>query len=95
MLLATYTADAHSECCVELQSPNADVLALSTVYMTDINYAEFWLKTDVTDHPRYIPVHDAASQKLVEKMCRALLAFHAITGCDSTSAPTGIGKGKG
>ena len=28
-------------------------------------------------------------------MCRALPAFHAITGCDSTSSLAGIGKKKG
>ncbi|XP_044163949.1 uncharacterized protein LOC122948313 [Acropora millepora] len=34
-------------------------------------------------------------QELGGKMCRALPALHAITGCDSTSALAGIGKKKG
>ena len=46
------------------------------------------------DRVRYVPVHDV-SQELGEKMCRALAALHALTGCDSTSALAGIGKKKG
>ena len=46
------------------------------------------------DRLRYVPVPDV-SHELGEKLCRALPALHAITGCDSTSALAGIGKKKG
>ena len=74
-----------------LQSPDTDVLTLSVAHFPDVNWAEFWFKTGVEDHLRYVPVHEVL-QELGEKMCPALLAFHAITGCDSTSALAGIGK---
>ena len=94
MLHAKYAADNSPECRIVLQSPDTDVLALSVAHYSVINCAEFWFKTGVKDRLRYVPVH-AVSQELGEKMCRALLAFHAITGCDSTGALAGIGKKKG
>ena len=42
----------------------------------------------------YVPIHEV-KQELGGKMCHALLALHAITGCDSTSALARIGKKKG
>ena len=84
---------ASPECRIVLQSPDTDVLALSVAPFSDINCAELWFKTGVKDL-RYVPVH-AVSQETGEKMCRALLAFHTITGCDSTSALAGIAKKKG
>ena len=91
MLHAKYAADTSPECRIVLQSPNTDVLALSVAHFSDINCAEFWFKTGVKDRLHYVPVH-AVSQEVGEKMCRVLLAFHAITGCNSTSALAGIGK---
>lgn len=46
------------------------------------------------DRLRYVEVHDVL-RELDRKLCRALPALHAITGCDSTSALAGIGKKKG
>jgi len=94
LLHAKYAADTSPECRIVLQSPDTDVLALSVAHFSDINCAELWSKTGVKERLRYVPVH-AVSQEIGEKMCRALLAFHAITGCDSTSALAGIGKKKG
>ena len=94
LLHAKYSADTYPECRIVLQSPDTDVLVLSVAHFSDINCAEFWFKTGVKDRIRYVPVH-AVSQELGEKMCHALPAFHAITGCDSTSALAGIGKKKG
>lgn len=93
MLHAKYAADNSLECRIVLQSPDTDILALSVAHYSVINCAEFWLKTGVKDRLRYVPVH-AVSRELGQKMCRALLAFHA-TGCNSTSALAGIGKKKG
>ena len=89
-----YVADNYPDCRIVLQSPDTDVLALSLSHFSDINCTEFWFKTGVKDRLRYVPVHEVM-QELGGKMCRALLALHAITACDSTSALTGIGKKKG
>ena len=94
LLLAKYSTDTHPECRIRLQSPDTDVLALRVAHFSDVNCAELWFKTGVKDRLRYVPVHEV-SQELGEKMCRALPAFHAITGCDSTSTLAGIGKKKG
>ena len=40
---------------------------------------------------RFIPIHRLHSS-LGQPLCKALPAFHALTGCDSTSALQGIGK---
>ena len=40
-----------------------------------------------------MPVHDIV-QKLDSSVVQALPAFHAITGCDSVSSISGIGKTK-
>ena len=50
-------------------------------------------KTGVKDHIRYVPVH-AVIQKLGHKLRSALPAFHALTGCDTTSSLAGVGKKK-
>ena len=50
-------------------------------------------KIGVKDHIRYMPVH-AVIQKLGHKLCIALPAFHALTGCDTTSSLAGVGKKK-
>ena len=54
---------------------------------------ELWFTTGVKDYFRYIPVH-GASQKLGHKLCSALPAFHALTGCNTTSSLAGVGKKK-
>ena len=78
---------------IVIESPDTDVLVLSVAHFNDINCEEMWFRIGVKDQLRYIPVHDA-SRKLGETLCRALPAFHAMTGCDTTSALAGIGKKK-
>ena len=43
------------------------------------------------DLVRYIPIHDIA-RELGSEICESLPAFHALTGCDSTSCLCGKGK---
>jgi len=94
LLHAKYFADTYPECCIVLQSPDTDALALSVSHFSHINCTEFWFKTGMKDCLHYVPVHDV-SQEVGEKMCRAPPTLHAITGYDSTSALAGIGKKKG
>ena len=89
LLHARHAANATTR--VVIQSPDTDVLALSVCHFTSIGSQELWFRTGVKDKLRFIPVH-AISQVLGERMCKALPAFHALTGCDSTSALSGIGK---
>lgn len=50
---------------------------------------EIWLKCGRGNSVRYLPVHDI---NLEEKLAKNLPAFHAITGCDTTSQFSGLGK---
>ena len=94
LLHAKFAANTHPGCRVVIQSPDTDVLVISVYHFRDIGCREMWFKTGVKDHLRYIPVH-AVYGELGGKMCQALPAFHAITGCDSTSSFAGVTKKKG
>ena len=43
---------------------------------------------------RYIPVHNLA-HVLIPHISNALIGFHGLTGCDSNSALSGLGKKNG
>ena len=58
-----------------------------------INTQQLWFRTGVKDKLRFLPVHRLA-EKLGEHLCRLIPSFHALTGCDSTSALYQIGKRK-
>ena len=57
----------------------------------DLQCQKLWFKTGVKDRLRFLPVH-LLHLSLGQTLCKALPAFHALTGCDSTSALQGIGK---
>ena len=84
---------AHPEAIIVIQSPDTDVLVLSAAHFTSIAPKEMWFRTGVKDQMRFVPVHDVC-QKLGDKVLAALPAFHALTGCDSNSSISGIGKTK-
>ena len=63
------------------------------LHTSDISHEELWFRTGVRDRHRYVPVH-LTCQKLGQKLCKALPAFHALTGCDTTSVIAGVGKKK-
>ncbi len=94
LLHAKFAADSHPGCRVVIQSPDTDVLVISISLFPDIGCHEMWFKTGVKDRLCYILVH-AVYGELGGKMCRALPAFHALTGCDSTSSLAGVTKMKG
>lgn len=75
-----------------IQSPDTDVLLCVTHYV-EIGTGELWFRTGVKDRLRYIPAHKIALN-LGPLICKALPAFHALTGCDSTSSLSRIGKRK-
>ena len=50
-----------------------------------------WMFSGTFRRTSYIPVHEIT---LPEKKRKSLLAFHALTGCDTTSQFVGIGKQK-
>ena len=72
-----------------LSSPRLAVLCL--FHCSALNINELWFHTGTGKKRRLIPMHIIA-EKLSEEIIRVLLAFHALIGCDSTSAPFGCGK---
>ncbi|KAL9977045.1 hypothetical protein ACROYT_G014408 [Oculina patagonica] len=76
-----------------IQSPDTDVLLLCVTHYVEIGTGELWFRTGVKDRLRYIPAHKIALN-LGPLICKALPAFHALTGCDSTSSLSRIGKRK-
>ena len=70
-------------------SRDTDVLLLLIHHVT----AEVWMVAGTKQKPKYFPVHQIR-ESLNPQVCRNLLAYHAITGCDSTSQFSGYGKRK-
>ena len=71
------------------QSPDIDVLCVSHYDATGCN--EMWFHTGVKNRSSFISVHSIAIT-LGPQMCKALPTFHPLTGCDSTSSLSGVGK---
>ena len=69
---------------IVIQSTDTNVLAPCVSHFTGIGYNNLWFRTRVIDRQRYIPVHSIQG-KLGERLWQSLPAFHALTGCDSTS----------
>lgn len=89
LLHAKHASNSRSR--VIIQSPDTDLLVLCATHFESISCQELWFKTGVRDHHRYVPVH-RLSEKLGQKLCRCLSAFHALTRCDTTSALAGVLK---
>ena len=92
MLLHAQHASETSQRVVIL-SPDTDVLILSVTHYDEIGCEQLWFRTGVKDRLRYIPAHKIATH-LGPAICKALPAFHSLTGCDSTSALFRVGKTK-
>ncbi|KAL2081649.1 hypothetical protein ACEWY4_023502 [Coilia grayii] len=71
-----------------IQCRDTDVLVLLLVFAQRLS-PEVWIKAGTAKKPCYIKVHEI---KQPNDIINGLLAFHAITGCDTTSQFTRIGK---
>ena len=78
---------------VVIQSPDTDLLLLCVTHNDEIECDELWFRTGIKFRLRYIPAHKIAAD-VGPLMCKGLPAFHALTGCDSTSALSRVGKKK-
>ena len=81
----------HIQCSIErfgtsraiIWSLDTDVM-ISGVYSSHELGTDIWFRTGTTEKVRYIPLHEI-SANLGQELTATLLAFHAITACDSTS----------
>ena len=89
LLQAKHASQTHPR--LVIQSPDTDVVVLFITHFEYLQCQELWSRTGVKDRLRFIPVHRLHSS-LGQPLCKALRAFRALSGCDSTSALQGIGK---
>jgi len=76
---------------IAIRTVDTDVLVIAVSCWHSLQCVELWLAFGTGKHFRFIPVHEIANA-LGPRKSRALPAFHALTGCDTTSAFHGKGK---
>ena len=91
MLIHAAHATRHGHTKVVLRTVDTDVLVIAISQMSNLGLAEIWLEFGVSKHYRVISVHNIVSSVGYEK-ASALPFFHALTGCDTTSAFAGRSK---
>ena len=75
----------HSQCHkVVVSSRDTDVLLLLVSHFQRMQCQHLWMKSGTSKKRRCIPI-DAVFNKLPSGSASSLLAFHALTGCDTPS----------
>ena len=88
-----YLLDNYNVLRIIISSPDTDVAVIACYQFVE-NLAlldELWLKAGVGAKKIYIAIHDT-SASLGPTLSRLLPVFHVVTGCDSVSAMSDIGK---
>lgn len=86
--------------CIECKSSQAvvaardtDILVLLIAHFHRMPCKKLWLKAGTSKRRKYIPVHTIVEQlSFSENVLETLPAFHALTGCDTTSYIGGHSK---
>ena len=68
---------------------DTDILALLLAFRHDIAAEEIFMKSGTYQKPKYVAIHRIS---LGDQIRRSLLQFHALTGSDTTSQFSNIGK---
>ena len=90
--LLLHAADCARLCPkVLIRTVDTDVVVIATALFHELSLTELWVALGVGKHLRYLPIH-AISKSLGTDRSKALLLFHAFTGCDQTSAFASKGK---
>lgn len=76
---------------IVVSSRDTDVLVLLLAHFASINCDKVWMKAGTSKKQKVIPIH-AVAAKLGDALLGTLPAFHAITGCDTTSFLAGHSK---
>ena len=76
-----------------INSPDTDVFVVGYYQFTSIliTLKKLWLKTNTGVNKRYVAIYETANH-FRSSMLESLLALHAVTGCDSVSRFSEIGK---
>ena len=81
----------HGHRRILIRSVDTDVVVLSIAAFHALSIDQLWIAFGVKKHYRYIAIH-AIANKLGLENSRALPFFHALTGCDTTSSFSSVGK---
>ena len=85
-------AVTRQECSqVVVRSPDTDVAMLCLYNYEELSCDQLWFHTRTGKRQRFIPMLSIV-HSLGPDVCKLLPPFHAITGCDSTSALYGHSK---
>ena len=78
---------------VVVAARDTDILLLLLAFFSSMKCKQLWMKAGTPKQKKYFPIHEIR-QKLSfpESVYSALLAFHAITGCDTVSYFSGHTK---
>ena len=74
-----------------IRTVDTDVVILAISFFAHLSLSELWIHFGVGRNARYLAVHEI-SASLGPSKCSVLPVFHALTGCDTTSAFYGKGK---
>ena len=69
---------------IVVSSRDTDVLILLVSHFHRMNCIELWMMCGTQKKPKYIPVHEIV-KNLSSNTLKALIPFHTLTGCDTTS----------
>ena len=69
---------------IAVWSPDMNTAILLAHHFEDLRCTQLWFHTGLADKARSIPIHKICS-KLGKEICKTLVSFHALTGCDLTS----------
>ena len=76
---------------IVIQARDTDVLLFLVAHFHRIDCEEVFMMSGTSQRRKYIPIGDVVN-KLPPNSVDALLSFHTITGCDSTSYVVGHPK---
>ena len=76
---------------VVVSARDTDVLVLLIAHLDKMRCSQLWMKAGTSKKPKCIPVH-TIHQGLSSCQVKALLSFHALTGCDTVSHLAGHTK---
>ena len=75
---------------IAIRTVDTDIVVLAIAHFQSLDIDELWICYGVGKHFRYIAAHTIAT--LMKERAKALMMFHALTGCDTVSSFRGRGK---
>ncbi|KAG1705838.1 Phosphatidate cytidylyltransferase, mitochondrial [Nymphon striatum] len=78
---------------IVVSARDTDITIIILAHFDCMHCEKLWLKAETSKKPKYIPIHEIRNTLPFEQpVLDALLAFHAITGCDTMSYLMGHSK---